>query len=142
MTPLLLDSSVAVRAVLEKSLSTKTRRLLASSSVLMASRLALVESARAILRAKIEGRISEPGLTRAESDLRDLWTRCEVWEISRSICSEATEIAPTSALRTLDAIHLATFLAARRKLPSIRLLVSDARMLEVARTLGFRVLEA
>ena len=50
-------------------------------------------------------------------------------------------IAPTAALRTLDAIHLATCLAARRKIPNIRLLTLDARMLEAAKVVGLRVAE-
>ena len=38
------------------------------------------------------------------------------------------KVAPTKALRTLDALHLATFLIARRRLEGITFLTADERL--------------
>jgi predicted nucleic acid-binding protein len=140
MTPLLLDSSVVVSAVLEKGLSAPARRAIAKSPTLLVSRLALVEVGRSLVRAEAEQRISGAQRTRVEHEVADLWQRCEVWEMSRTVCADASLLAP-STLRTLDAIHLATYLAARKRLPSLRLLTMDARMIDAARTLGIRLVD-
>lgn len=141
MTPLVVDSSVVVTAVLERGLSPKVARAIARSPSLIVSRLALVETARALLRARVEKRAAAAALAQAERDVETLWNRCDVWELSRTVCADAMTIAPTAALRTLDAIHLATCLAARRKIPNVRLLTLDTRMLEAAKMVGLRVVE-
>jgi predicted nucleic acid-binding protein len=138
MTPIVVDSSAVVGAVLEKGLSSKALRAVAESPTLIVSRLALVESGRALSRAHAEKRITASGLLRVQSEVEELWSRCEIWELTRSVCKEAKEIAPNSALRTLDALHLATFFAVRRKLPSAKLLSLDVRMLDAAKELGIK----
>jgi predicted nucleic acid-binding protein len=114
-------------------------RAIAESSVLVVSRLALVETGRALRHAHTEKRITASGLLRVESEVEELWARCEIWELTRAVCKEAKDLAPNSALRTLDALHLATFLAVRRKLPSAKLLSLDTRMLGVAHELGIKL---
>jgi hypothetical protein len=44
---------------------------------------------------------------------------------------------PVEPIRTLDALHLAGALAARREIPEIRLLSLDRRVRDNARELGF-----
>jgi predicted nucleic acid-binding protein len=139
--PILIDSSAVVRAVLERGLSAKALRAMAASSALVVSRLCLVETSRALCRAHNEKRISAADLLRVQSEVEALWARCEIWELTRSICKDAAAMAPSSGLRTLDALHLATFLAIRKKLPSAMLLTVDVRMHEIARTLGVRLVE-
>jgi hypothetical protein len=41
-------------------------------------------------------------------------------------------VAPTKALRSLDALHLATFVLARRKLEGLELVSVDSRLLDAA----------
>jgi predicted nucleic acid-binding protein len=45
----------------------------------------------------------------------------------------ACQVAPTSTLRTLDALHLATYLLARRRIADLELLTADQRLLDAAR---------
>jgi hypothetical protein len=45
----------------------------------------------------------------------------------------ACQVAPTRPLRTLDALHLATYLLARRRIAGVELLSADQRLLEAAR---------
>ena len=65
-----------------------------------------------------------------ERELEQLWARCTLWEVTRAICDRASVVAPTTGLRTLDALHLATFLEARRRLgPHVELVSADERMI-------------
>ena len=141
MTPIMVDSSTILGAVLDSGLSRKVARVLATSSALLVSRLALVETSRALQRAHNENRITMAGLMRAQGAVEEFWARCEIWELTRAICQEARTMAPHSAFRTQDALHLATLLAVRKRLPSVKLLTADVRMAEVATSLGLKLVE-
>jgi predicted nucleic acid-binding protein len=140
MSPVLVDSSAVVSAVLERGLPRSTAQALSKSSALIVSRLALVETARALRRARAESRISDKGFAKAEQDVMEFWSRCEIWELTRQICTEAMTLAPDTALRTLDAIHLATALVARKRFPRVRLLTMDTRMRDAAVSLGIQMI--
>jgi hypothetical protein len=96
---------VALRATLEQGTTPEIERRIGVAPVLVTSRLALVESARALLRVRLQGGVPE---SRARRELDALWSRCELWEL-------AALLAPDKVLRTLDALHLATFLLARAR---------------------------
>lgn len=100
--------------------------------MLVSSRLSLVESCRAFVRLRALGGASEERLVDAERDVAAVWSRCELWEITRSICETACAVAIVRPLRTLDAIHLATFVFARRRLGGLELLTADERLQEAA----------
>jgi hypothetical protein len=53
-------------------------------------------------------------------------------ELSREVCDLAAQIAPQKALRALDALHLATFLRARRQLGEVELITADQRLADAA----------
>ena len=127
---LYLDTSVVLRAVLESGLTPGAEKQIAAATVLVTSRLSLVESARALLRIRQSSTLSELRLDEAESALEAVWDRCDLWELTPSICESAGRLAPRKLLRTLDALHLATFLAARRRIPELTLLSADARLQE------------
>ena len=57
-----------------------------------------------------------------------MWARCELWELTPSVCEMARQVAPGQSLRTLDAIHLATFVLARERIAGLELLTVDDRM--------------
>jgi predicted nucleic acid-binding protein len=63
-----------------------------------------------------------------------LWRRCELWELSPAVCDLASLLAPDKMLRTLDALHLATFLMARRRIEGPELLTADKRLEDAARS--------
>lgn len=124
-----LDSSAALRATLEAGLDPETETRLTAADVLVTSRLSLVESSRAIIRAQELARISEVQRASVERSLDRLWARCHIWEVTRAICDRAMVVAPTTGLRALDAIHLATFLEARRRLgDEVEMLTTDDRL--------------
>jgi predicted nucleic acid-binding protein len=94
----------------------------------VASRLVRVEAERALLRLRLEAPEAERLMPDVARSLRDLWTRVDMMEITEAVCREAGRIAPASRLRTLDAIHLATFHEFRRVEPSLHMLTFDERL--------------
>ena len=134
--PLYLDTSVVVRATLESGMTPDVERRLADAPALITSRLSLVEASRAIHRARLDGRTSHEQLARVEAEIEALWARCDLWELSADICQRARTIAAGRRLRTLDALHLATFVAARERIDRLELLTVDARLEEASVALG------
>jgi predicted nucleic acid-binding protein len=90
--------------------------------------LSLVESARVFHRLRQEGDVAETRLADGRRELDALWHRCELWELSPAVCDLAMHVAPDRGLRTLDALHLATFLLARRRIEGLELLTADTRL--------------
>ncbi|HUP22087.1 MAG TPA: type II toxin-antitoxin system VapC family toxin [Thermoanaerobaculia bacterium] len=123
-----LDSSAILRPVLESGLSPAVERRIAEADVLVTSRLSLVETARVFLRVRLLGEHPEAVVVDAERSVQDLWRRCEIWELTREVCERAELVAPRSAIRSLDALHLATFALARRELEGLAFLTVDARL--------------
>lgn len=101
------------------------------AAVLVTSRLAQVEAARALIQLRVRGE-PEKRLADAEREIRSLWARSEVWEITPAVCELAGHVAPGKPLRTLDALHLATFVLARRRIEGLELLTVDERLLDAA----------
>jgi hypothetical protein len=48
------------------------------------------------------------------------------------VCDTARVVAPGKALRALEAIHLATFVLARRRIAGLELLTADERFRDAA----------
>ena len=134
MPTLYLDTSVVLAAVLEQGVPRELAERIGSARRLVTSRLSLVETGRAFLRLRLDGALSERALADAAREADALWARCHVWELTPSICRSAAEIAPHHRLRTLDALHLATWLEARRRLGEVELVTTDRRLEEAAGT--------
>ena len=132
---LYLDTSVALRATVERGTTPDIEARMAAAPVLVTSRLSLVESARALIRLRQQGRVAESRLADARREIDTLWTHCELWELTPAVCDLACHVVPDRALRTLDALHLATFLVARRRIEGLELLTADERLEDAARSL-------
>ena len=129
---LYLDTSAVLRAVLARGTSPESESRLGSARHVITSRLSLVESARALLRLRQEG-VAERVLSDAARELDSVWARCTIWELTREVADHAALIAPTRSLRTLDALHLATYFLARRAFgDELSLLTADRRLEEAA----------
>src|SRR5688572_4694375 len=125
MTVLYVDTSAVLRTVLEKGTSPEVERRIEVAETLVTSRLALVESARVLARLRMKPEVTDSALAKIELALESMWSRCAIWELSAAICEHASRLAPRSSLRTVDALHLATFLAARRAFEDVELLTTD-----------------
>jgi hypothetical protein len=78
--------------MLEMGTSPEVEHRIRSAPVLVSSRLSLVESCRAFLRLRTLGGVPEERLVDAERDVGTIWSRCELWEISRTICETACAV--------------------------------------------------
>lgn len=123
-----LDTSAVLRAILESGTSPKLEARIAAAPALVTSRLSLVESSRALHRLRLLGQVSEAKLADAQREINAVWTRCELWELTMSVCEMARQVAPTKSLRTLDALHLATFVLARENIEGLELITVDERL--------------
>jgi predicted nucleic acid-binding protein len=132
MSALYVDTSVALRATLEEGTTPDVEQRIGAARLLLTSRLSLLEAARALIRAREVLRVPETQLVDVERSIAALWNRCEIWEISVTICDFAARIAPRTAIRTLDALHLATYLTARRRIEGLELLTVDDRLAQAA----------
>ena len=130
--PLYLDTSAVLRALLESGTGPQVEERIKNAPLLVTSRLALVEAARAVHRVRTQGHVSEQALADATRELDALWARCEVWGLTSQVCELAGRVAPTKSLRTLDALHLSTYLLARRHIEGLELLTEDRRLAEAA----------
>jgi predicted nucleic acid-binding protein len=125
---LYVDTSAVLRAVLEQGLSPDMERRLSGATYLATSRLSLVEAARALHRVRHTANVGEEALAEAERAIDSLWDRCEILELSRGICDLAQQVAPGKALRSLDALHLATYLHLKQRLADVEILTADERL--------------
>lgn len=123
-----LDTSAVLRAVVENGTSPELEARIAAAPALITSRLSIVESSRAMHRLRQLARVSETQLADAQREIDAVWARCEIWELTASVCEMARRVAPAKALRTLDALHLATFVLAREKIAGLELLTADERL--------------
>ncbi|HEX4628798.1 MAG TPA: type II toxin-antitoxin system VapC family toxin [Gemmatimonadales bacterium] len=130
--PLYLDTSAVLRAILESGTTPDIEEKIASAPILLTSRLSQVEAARVLLRIRALRTVSEAKLADATRDINRLWRRCDIWELSHSVCRLATEVAPSQRLRTLDALHLATYILARERIAGLELLTADERLRDAA----------
>lgn len=127
---LYLDTSAVLRAILENGTSPEVEARIAAAPALVTSRLSLVESSRALHRLRQLGQVGEAKLADAQREVSAVWARCELWEVTPSVCETARQVTPGKSLRTLDALHLATFVLAREKIAGLELLTVDDRLQE------------
>ena len=96
---------------------------------MVASRLVRIEAERALIRFGLAGPALERAIPRIRRSLEALWTRIDCLEITPEVCDLAGRIGPASRLRTLDAIHLATFRLVQKLDPGLEMLSLDQRLL-------------
>ncbi len=120
-----LDASALVKLIVEEAESVALNRWYVQAERLVTSRVGVVETIRASARRPCDPLHRD----RIISDV-------EVLELDPLIAAVAATLAPP-ALRTLDAIHLATALAL---LPDLDAFVTyDDRLAEAARAIGLPV---
>lgn len=133
---LYVDTSAVLRAVLERGVTPEIERRLREADTLVTSRLALVESARTFVRARRFGLKPPELLAAAEREVGEVWSRCLVWELTPEACALAGRVVPDTLLRTLDALHLATYVLARQALGEVELLTADRRLADAVAALA------
>ena len=132
-----MESSALVAALLEGDTASMERA--PAGTRLVTSALTLAETARAIVRARVAGRLSaqqEQAVTRA---LRTFTRRCFVLDVDSRALSRVGRRFPVEPIRTLDALHLATAELLDESPPLVTIVTRDVRVRENALAMGFAV---
>jgi predicted nucleic acid-binding protein len=132
-----IESSALVAAVLEGD--GPARAAIRVPSQRVTSALTITEARRAVLRARIGGRITTPQERAALRTIQRFAQRCHIVSVAEMILARAGRPFPIEPVRTLDAIHLATaeFLGDPPALVAV--VTRDTRIRENAAALGFSV---
>jgi len=103
------------------------------------SELVRIETLRTIDRARVQGRLDEEDVARLRADLLRTIDAFALVALSDAVKTRAAEPFPTS-VGTLDAIHLASALLARERIPDLHFATHDVQLALAARAVGFDVL--
>jgi predicted nucleic acid-binding protein len=133
------ESSAVLAWLLDEQSGGDVRDVLATSEVVIASDLTLIESNRVLLRGVALGELTEAEAADRRAHLMTAASHWHVLRISSEIVERARQPFPGEPIRTLDAIHLASALLARATVPGLALLSLDERIRRAAVPLGMRV---
>ncbi|MBN8615436.1 MAG: type II toxin-antitoxin system VapC family toxin [Deltaproteobacteria bacterium] len=129
------DSSVLLRIVLGEPSSLSSWRKVTRA---FTSELCRVECHRTIDRLRLDGRLNDLDVAERREAIEEQLRGHELIAVDRRILRRASEPMPTR-LGTLDAIHVASALALKTKVATLRLATHDEEMAVAARALGFRL---
>ncbi len=133
------ESSAILAWLLGEEAAPRVRRALAAADIVVSSDLTLVECDRVLIRAVALGDITEAGAADRRARLNTAAAHWNVLRIGPGIVDRARQPFPGDPIRTLDALHLASALAARSAVAGMELLSLDERIRTVAGRLGFRL---
>lgn len=124
-----IETSAYLRLLFNEEGATEIGAQLAKADSIVASRLLRIEAERAVLRAGLDHPPFAKSLPAIQHEMRAAWACFTFLEITREICDLAGQIAPGSRLRSLDAIHLATYRILKAVHPELKMLAFDERLL-------------
>ena len=105
---LFLDSSALAKRYVAEAGSEKVIRLCAEADDIVLSVLCVPELISAFNRLKREGRISSHAYRRLKQELAADMAQASLIELSPEVLQQTTRCLERTALRTLDAIHVAS----------------------------------
>ncbi len=132
-----VESSAVLAWLLGEEDAESVREVLRAAEMVVASDLTLVECDRVLIRATALDEIGEAAAADRRAHLNAVAAHWHVLRISPDIIHRARQPFPGAPIRTLDAIHLASALAARAAIAGLMLLSLDARIRRSAKHLGF-----
>lgn len=133
------ESSAVLAWLLGEAAAPRVRRALAVAGIVVASDLTLVECDRVLIRAAALGDITEADAADRRAQLNTAAAHWSVLRIGPEIVHRARQPFPGEPIRTLDALHLASALAARSAVAGVELLTLDDRIRTAAGRLGFQL---
>ena len=133
------ESSAVLAWLLGEEAGPRVREVLRRAELVMASDLTLVECDRVLIRAVTLGELDEAAAADRRAHLNAAAAHWHLWRVSLEIVDRARHPFPAEPLRTLDAIHLASAMAARSAVPGVELLSLDDRIRRAGVQLGFRL---
>lgn len=129
-----IESSALVAAVLEGD--TEARASIRAQGQRVTSALTVAETGRAVLRARLSGRITLEQERAAMLALQRFTARCHIVSVTEAILAHAGRAFPVEPIRTLDAIHLATVEALGDPPALVTIVTRDIRVRDNAIALG------
>lgn len=132
-----LESSAVLAALLEQDAS--ALRALRVPGRRLTSALTLTETNRAVVRARVTGRLSATQERAALQALQTFGRRCTIVSVGDAVLQRASRPFPAEPIRTLDAIHLATAELLADPPPLITIVTRNSRVRDNALALGYAV---
>ncbi len=132
---LYVDSSVLLRIVLGERGALREWR---QSSRWVSSELIRLECLRTIDRARIQLGLADDAIADRRALLHGYLRAFDLVRLDGAVLERAAEPFPTT-LGTLDALHLASALLARRTIPDLRMATHDKELGIAAHAMGFEV---
>jgi hypothetical protein len=130
------ESSAVLAWLLDEKSAADVRRSLAAAEIIVASDLTLIECDRVLLRAAALGELMEAEAADRRAHLTAVASHWHIMRIAPEIVERARQPFPGEPIRTLDAIHLASVLAARAAIVGLKLLSLDDRVRKAGRKVG------
>ncbi len=131
------ESSAVLAWLFRESLGPGIGTILGAAQAVIASDLTLIECERILIRSVV---CKQMDADDAAERRRHLYQASAAWQILRitpEIAERARQPFPAEPLRTLDAIHLSSALAARPLFAGLEMLSLDDRIRAAAQQLGF-----
>ena len=132
-----IESSALVAAIVERDADAAAQ--ISEIGQRATSALTLAEATRAVIRARVTGRLTPREERSALRVLHRFEQRCLALAVSREILERAARPFPVEPVRTLDAIHLATLESLGETPQLVTVVTRDARVARNARALGYAV---
>jgi predicted nucleic acid-binding protein len=136
------ESSAVLAWLLDQPQGAVAAAALAAADIVIASDLTLIECDRVIVRAVALGELRESDALERQARLNAVSARWTLLGLDDEITERARRPFPVEPIRTLDAIHLASALTARKAVPDLVVLSLDARIRQAATSLGLPLLPA
>jgi len=134
------ESSAALAWLLEQEHAELVADTLAQAELVIASDLTLIECDRVLIRAVVLNELQESDAVHRQARLNAVSTRWTLLALDEEISERARRPFLAEPVRTLDAIHLASALTARKALSDLAMLSLDNRVRRAADRLGFPLL--
>src|SRR5262245_19640717 len=101
--------------------------------------MTFVEGARAIVRARVSGRLTLAEERAALRGLHAFQRRCDVVAVTDAVLTRAGRPFPVEPIRTLDAVHLATAEVLGEPPQLVTIVTRDRRVRDNAAAAGYAV---
>ena len=132
-----IESSALLAALLEHDASALAA--LQADGQCVTSALTLAEAARAIIRARVAGRLTDAQEQAAVRGLRTFERRCFIVDVTSVVLARVGRPFPVEPIRTLDAVHLATAELLDEPPQLVTIVTRDARVRDNAQALRYSV---
>ena len=136
------ESSAALAWLLEQEHAELVADTFAEAELVIASDLTLIECDRVLIRAVLLDELQESEAAHRQARLNAVATRWVLLALDEEIIERARRPFPAEPVRTLDAIHLASAMTARKAVSDLAMLSLDSRVRKAADRLGFQLLPA